>query len=101
MDRVEPVHAVNGALDAIEADLDGLEAALESGWPDLSEWRGSNLFAPGHLSWTDEQCRRAAALLERNRKLAEILSIRMRETTYARQLLGMMPNQPRYLDTMA
>jgi hypothetical protein len=104
MDRVcttSPVSAVVRALDAIEADLDRLEAALVSGLELDSPWSGELLAATGVLSWSAEENRRGAALLERNRQLAEAVAGRMREAQHVRQLLGTRPSAPRYLDTIA
>ena len=102
VDRVEVLHRVARTLDAIEDDLDRLEAALVSGRFDLPDSPATELLtSDGSLSWTDAQRWRATALLERNRDLADRLAARMREITNARLFLGDSPSHPRYLDTIA
>ena len=104
MDRVDPaaVRLAPHALDAIEADLDRLEAALDAGSMDLPEPTATDLVrAPTQVLWTEEQRTRAQHLLDRNVRLTGLIADRMRGTAHARLLLGTPPTAARYFDTMA
>ena len=104
MDRVErrAVPVAPHALDAIEVDLDRLEAALDAGSIEFPEPTATDLLqTPMPVPWTDEQRTRAQHLLDRNMRLRTRIADRMRSTTQARLLLGTSPTPARYLDTTA